>query len=774
MNILRAYKRTRFFLWVNVIGLGIGLATSIMLILFIVNELSYDKDIKDSERIVSLNTIIIKNGEADRMPIATRKALTDVPMKVPGIEAATQIYNIYGADFKYKEENFQNIPALITESGFCDVFGIEFIEGNKEVLNTEGFIIVTEKYANMIFGSVENAIKGVVKTGEAEYTVGAVVKDLPPNTHFQFGLLFAMGNGMKDWPSIEFFTFYKIKEGVSVDETRALIEEEYSRIVSEFLGNYGEKSYGLTEKFTDIYLKSEASKTLGKKSSIEFVWMLSLIAFFILLLAITNFVNLFIAQGETRILEIGVRKVNGATIKEIARQFFSEILTVVFVAFVIGFILVVIFTPYFSALINRDIVLSQLYNPLFIVSVILLFGLTVFLSASYPTMYLAKVNTLDILSKRVRFSKRRLMAVSITFQTVVSIFIISFILVVNSQTNYLKKQPLGYNPENVMVMWLNTSLAQHYDAFIQELGKNKNIEQVSMSDHIFGGGGSGQGLSLVGEHKSRPINEYRVSSGLCEMLELELVEGDFFKQDDDVKNKNSIILNETAVKILGLDYPVVGTTVNYKKNEEIRAVVKDFLYGNIEDKVEPIVLSFIEWGGSFYIKYSGNVSRMEIHQEIQEIVKKFDASFVINPTWLEDIYKEKFNNLEIQSRILLLASVLSIFISMIGLLAMHMLSTMRRKKEIAIRRVNGASQESIFLLLSADIFKWILIAGLITIPFVYYYASDWLNNYSNRITLSWIIFLLPILIQGIIAILVISGVTVKALSQNPSETLKTE
>ena len=773
MNILRAYKRTRFFLWINIAGLAIGLTSAIMLILFVTNELSYDKHIKDCDRIISLNTVMVKNGSPEEIPIATRKALTEIPLKVPGIESATQIYNIKEIDFKHENDDYISVPALMTESSFCDVFSLQFIEGSKDVLNVPMSVIISEKYANLIFGSAANAMRNTITAGDETYTIGGVVKDLPLNTHFHFEVLVAMDNDTKSYPSIEFFTFYKIKEGVPLDAARASIEKEYTILISDFLKGFVESSYGKTEKLTDIYLKTHASGTLGKRSSMEFVWMLSIIAAFILLLAVTNFVNLFIAQGESRILEIGVRKTNGATKKDISKIFFREIATVVFIAFLAGFLLLIILTPHFSKLINRDIDLIQLYNPVFIISAILLFIITVVLSAFYPTVYLTKFNTLDILAKRIRFSKRKLTSISITFQAIISIIIISFILVVNNQTSYLRTQPLGYNPKNVLCIGMSKDMRESYQSLKQELEKKPGIKMVSLAHHTFGGGQSGQGIALPGESSQKSINEYRIHSGICELMELQLAEGTFYKEDDPT-NENTIILNEAAIKDLGLSYPAVGKTVDYKGLKEIRGVVKDFYYGKIENPIEPMVLRYIGGGGSIYIKYADNMTRNEVEQTIREVLKKFDSAYILNPTWLEDIYITKFDNLEIQSRLLILASALSIFISAIGLLAMHMLSTIRRKKEIGIRRVNGASHESIFILLSADILKWILIAGIIAIPIVYYFASDWLNNYANHVSLGWAIFIIPLLLQSFITIVVTSGVTIKTLSQNPAKVLKSE
>lgn len=773
MNILKAYKRTRVFLWINIVGLAIGLASSIMLILFVTNELSYDKHFEDSERIVSLNTIMELNGERVQLALATRKALTDIPQKVPGIEAATQVYNMKKVDLKYEENSFLNVPAFMTESSFFDVFSLDFIEGEKDVLNVPYSLILAEKYANLIYGNATNAMGKSIKIGDQTYTVAGVIKDLPLNTHFRIGVLLSMEDEQKSWPSVEFYTFYKLKKNIPLEDVRQAIEKEYITEVAEFFKEFGAKAEAKTEKLTEIYLKGQSVSTLGEKSSMEFVWMLVVIAIFILSLAIINFVNLFIAQGETRMLEIGVRKANGATAKDISQKFLNEIVTIVFLSFVIGFVLLWLLTPYFSELINRQIDLAQLYNPFFVLSTIVLFAATVILSAFYPTIYLSKFKTLDILTKKIYFSKRRLTAISITLQGIVSILIISFILVVNSQTNYLKNQPLGYNPNDVLALRMSNGIYNGSDAIKQELEKQPEIKQVSFAHHLFGGGCSGQGISLSDVDSYKMINEYRIHSGICEMMELQLLEGTFYKEDDPL-NKNTIILNEEAVKMLGLNYPVVGKTVNYQGSKQIRGVVKNFYYGQLENPIEPLVLPYIDGGGTIYINYADNISRNQVEQIAHNVLKKFDSDYVVNPQWISDIYEAKFASLNVRSRLLFLASLLSIFISSGGLLAMHILSTIRRKKEIGIRRINGASTWSIFFLLSSSIMKWVLIAGIIAIPIVYYFAVDWLHNFANHVPLHWIIFVFPVILQSIITLAVTSGVTWKALYENPVEVLKSE
>lgn len=781
MNILRAYKRTRFFLWINIIGLAIGLAVSIMLILFVVNELSYDKHFANYERIVRLNSAMEEEGKDKSVyGINLRKAYNELPQKVPGIEAAVQIYNngTNNMDVTYNDILFQNISSLFVDPEFFKVFEMKFIEGTPETaLADANNVVITRKQANIIFGKPEDAMGKLIKVNEGESTISAVVEDLPLNTHFSFDIIQNMK--VMGWADeaggLEFFTYYLIDSNASLEEVRETIVREYQPMMDAWGSFFIGKAYGATEKLSDIYLHSEADGSLGKRNSMSFVWLLVVLSLVILLLAISNFINLFIAQGETRMPEIGIRKANGARIQDIVRQFFTEVSLIVLISFVLGFLFTIVMIPYFSDLINKDIALIQLLNPWFIMCIILLFIVTVTLSASYPSFYLSRYTPLEILNKRLKFSKRRLTVVIVVLQSIITIVLMSYIWLINKQATYLENMPLGYNPKNVIVVYQNQNLKRSYDALRQELLAQPEIESVSGSNHTIGVGGSGQAIGLLDDReKNYSINEYRVLPGLGELMQFQLKEGSFF-QEGTPDSLRQIVLNEAAVELLGLKYPVVGQYVNYKGQAEVVGVIRDFYYADPAAKIQPLLLSNKLWGGvTLYIRLRDNVGRATGENVIQNVLKKFDPEFVLNPTWSEDIYLRKFESLKTQSRIVLIASFLSMFIAMMGLVAIHLYATARRTKEIAVRRVNGATAQNIFALLSYDIIKWVLIAGIFAVPIAYYFATEWISNYTNRISLDLSIFIIPILVQCIIAIVVTSGVSLKALSRNPVDSLKTD
>lgn len=618
MNILRSYKRTRFFLWVNITGLAIGLAVSIMLILFVVNELSYDKHFENKERIVRLITVWEGKDQATNYAINMRKAYTELPAKIPGVEAAVQFYQRGGAEVIHDQERFQNVRTLCVDSEFFKVFQMKFVEGNAQtaLANTHS-VVLARRQADIIFGDSHSAINQTVKVNEQDYTVSAVVENLPANTHFTFDALANMqsiNHWMEYMPGLEFQTYYLIRPDASLNDVRTAIEKEYSVLTAAFGESFNAKIYGKTDKLTDIYLHSDGfSGNIGKMGSMRLV------------------------------------------------------------------------------------------------------------------------------------------------------------------CNYLKNIPIGYNPENVVTIPLNSTTYNSFEAIKQELLSVPEIKQVSGAQHIFGIGGSGQRISpLDNKEGNQNINEYRIMPGICELMEIQLLEGSFFKENapDSVEQ---VVLNESAVKMLGLSSPVVGQSVIYKGNiTEIVGIAKDFCYADPADKIAPIALSKVNEAGLIYIRFREGTDRRQALEKTLEVFHQFEPDFIANPVWSEDIYTRKFETLTTTSKVITVASLLSIFIAMLGLVAIHLYTTVRRTKEIGIRRINGAGSQAIFTLLTGDIVKWIVVAGIVAAPIIYYLASNMLNQYSNHTSLSWSMFLFPIFIQCVIAILATSGVTLWALQQNPVNALKKE
>ena len=778
MGHFKQILRNKLLFTVNIAGLSSGLAVSIMLMLFMFNELSFDKHFANSKQIVSLNTVLNKSTGVEHLPINLRRAYTEVPEKVTGINACTQIYRGWMVDVINNHVHFQGIKLLYVDPEFFKVFQLTFIEGSpKTALTNPKTLVITRPYANLIFGSPSAAFGKTITVNNVDYTIDAVVESLPSNTHFSFDLLGEItSHSFNNSNGLEFFTFYLIDKESSVRDVRFSIEQAYSEILSEQFTKWINAKYsGETEKLANIYLFSKADFGLSRQGNIQFVLLLGGLSFIILLLAITNFVNLFVAQGETRMREIGIRKVNGAGFSNIIRQFFSEVSLITLIAFVFGYILAVVFSPYFSKLIDHDIELKQIGSLWFILGMIVVFALTVILSASYPAFYLSRFKSLNVLVNRSVFGKRQLSTFVFIFQSAVTIALISYVLIVTQQTTYVKNLPIGYNPNNVMMVQTSLVSPSFYETVRQELRRYPQVKEVSAASHVIGGGCSGGIISMPHEtENAQSIDEYQIMPGLCELMMIELVDGEFFKENDP-NNATSVLLNKAAVSMLGIHPPYVGREVISKQRSTIIGVIKDFCYDEPGFKVMPLMLSCYRLDPVFiYIRFGEDVSRTEAIEITTNAFRKFDSEFIPNSIWSEDVYNQKFDAERTHAKIILFGSLLSIFIASLGLLAVQSFVTIRRTKEVGIRRVLGASKVSITALLTLGLIRGTIIAGIIAIPIAWWFSTRWLNNYADKTAVNWFIFAIPMIIQGIIIVFVISSVSYKILTTNPIELLQNE
>ena len=777
-HFLRNFSRNKLFSAINIVGLSVGVAITIMLLLYVTNELSFDKHFENSKRIVSLNTVWHQSTGVIHYRINLRRAYTDLPSKVAGIDACSQVFDRGLVELIHKPERFQGLKFLYVDPDFFNIFQLKFIEGSPETaLRNPKTLVITRQYADRIFGNASNAMGKTVSIEEREYTIDAVVEQFPPNTHFSFDILGEIeSHSIAQAQGLEFITFFLIRQDVSVSDVRLSIEQTYTDILSEeFVKWVGEACNGETEMLTDIYLFSQAGFGIGEQGDIRFVRLFSVLSIIILFFAITNFMNLFLAQGETRLSEIGIRKTNGAGVGNLITQFFSEVSLITLVAYILGLMMAIVFAPFFSKLIERNVALVSLINPWFIVSLITVFLLTVILSAGYPSFYLSGFKALDLLTKRINFGKRRVTTTVILFQSIITIVLISYTMVIHRQISYMENLPIGYNPKNVMMVTPNRTIAMAFASLKQELLNYPEVIAVSAASHRIGGQCSGQTISLPEEAKNMlAINEYRIMPGLSELMEFQLIEGSFFNENDP-NNITSVVLNETAVKMLGIHPPFVGKEVLYKDQRcTIIGIVSDFCYYELGSKVLPLVFSYISGGYFVYIRFDDKIDKASAIELTTKVFKEFDSEFVPEISWNKDIYDLKFSSIRTRSKIIVFFSLLSMFIAILGLIAVQSFIIARRIKEVGLRRINGASKASIVFLLFFDLGKLILIAGIIAIPVAWWFSANWLSSYTNRTHLGWIVFTIPMIIQYLIATLITWGLSHKVLSENPIKAIKQE
>lgn len=779
-NLLRSINRNKGFLFINITGLAIGLAVSLMLLLFVATELSYDHHFANKERIVQLNTEWTEDGQRSIDPICLREAYTDLPSKIPGIESSVQIYRGWNVELTREKDRFQDIGLLYADPEYFNIFSMDVISGNPSLAIKEpNTAVITDKLAEKLYGNLEVVGKTFL-IQEQIFTVTAVVKELPANTHFSFDVLASMKSlpYLDNLGGLEFFTYYLLRSDVSLPVTCEEINRTYTASLKEGFSEFDIRFGSVTVKLTDIYLHSKAEFSLGNRGSVESVLILAGLAMLILLLAITNFVNLFIVQGDKRSLEVGIRKTIGGSIKNIAAQFFSEATMIVLVAFITGTFLAAAFIKPFSSLINKTVEPSLIFSPLFIFGILCLILITILLSASYPAFYLSRFRPAEVIRKARKSSKRRFNVSIAIFQSVITIVLIAVILIVNKQLKYLRDIPKGYDANNVMVISSpNQQITSHYEALRLDLEKIPKVQMVSAAQHTVGGGVSGQGIYLPGSSDQgiKSINEYRVMPGLCELMKFELMDGSYFGRNDSL-NKHCVVINESASKMLGISGSAVGKkVVMFDSPMEVIGVVRNFYYDTPAQAVQPMVLTcYQNVPRNLYIRFDPLLQKNQASQMILPVIRQYDPDFVVNPRWCDDIYNEKFEKVKSMSEIVAVSTLLSLIIALLGLFAIHSYSALRRTKEIGIRKVFGISSWSIMYLLSIEVIRLIVIAGILSIPISYFVTKAWLENYSNHASAGFLLLLLPVLVQLVFAVFTTAFVSARVSMRNPVESLRYE
>ncbi len=780
-NIFRTSQKHWAAMAVKVIGLAIGLASTILLVVFMLHEWSYDRYFAGADNIYRLNSIWSEQGNTTVYPINLRQAYTVIPEKVAGIDKAVQIFRGGRMEVISGNTRFTNNQMFLVDSTFFDVFDFKAVEGNiSDALNIPGSVVLTQKTASKIFGDTL-AVGQVLSVNGENVTVSAVIADIPINTHFYFDFLVPMSSidYLDQMGGLEFFTYYKLAEGVNHQSVTGNICEANTQLLTEQFRSVNSTFSSEVEPLKKLHLQSNASFDLGPQGSIKTVAMVGIIAFLIMFLGLTNFINLFIVEGEKRAKEIGVRKVNGATKADIIKQFFSETSIIVAIAFVSGIVLAVLFLPQFGNLMQRNFSLELLKSPLLILAMIGIFLITVLLAGSYPSFYLSKFNPSAILTSQTgkRGRKRYVMNLAGGLQLFVTLVLLTYMFGIHRQTQYMKTLSPGFNPRGLVNIFnLNTNIKEHYSAIRDQLLNIPEVSGVAASSHTIGGGCSGQSIRLLesAEDNEISINEYRIQPGLCQLLELELKEGRFFDPQR-IADRMGVILNEEAVHALGLTAAVGRKVVMFDEPMEVIGVVKNFRYESAANIIQPLVMTAYSndmWSIVARIDQGADIPLAM--NKIEQALRSFDNGYIISFNKTQDIYERYYVNEERLGKLTLMGVLLAIVIVMMGIFMLVSQSIALRTKEIGVRKVLGGSIPEMLLLIYSNSLKWTFIAAAFAIPLSYLLLHNWLQDYSVKAPLGWWIFLQSLAIILILQLLITFGQTWRAATRNPVEALRYE
>lgn len=802
LSTFRNIRKNTGYLLINVGGLAIGLASFLFIALYVVNELTYDRFHANYRNIYRVKISgMMAGGELDQ-------AITAAPMAQAMLNDYPEVVNItrltgMGAWLiGYGDKKFNEDGVLFADSTFFDVFSFKMLRGDPATaLTRPRSMVLTEEYARKYFGSLDPVGQRLtVESDTVLYTVTGVVQDVPDNSHLKFDILASMSTypgraNSTFWISHNFYTYFTLRDGTD----RNTFEQKLEEIVIKYVGPQLQQAIGQTiddfrnagnnfryvlEPLKDIHLYGATQYNLEPSGSPSTVYIFIVVALLILVIAIINYVNLATARSAGRAKEVGVKKVSGAGNASLILQFLAESLFIAVIAGILAVILVHILIPAFNGLTGKQIPERLLFSPpgvAYLVSLVILVGIA---SGFYPAFILAKFNPVDVLKGTLSpgSMSKRMRWIMVVFQFAVSVVIIIGSIIVYSQLNFITRKDLGFDRENMVIIRRPDAFYRQIEAFRNQLLQIPGVSKAAFSRAVPGETFSNNAFlnDSDPEKKTYLINQATVSLDYPEALGVKLVEGRFFSRDFGA-DSSAILINETAVKTLGLSNPVGKYLLQPSGPQqfnrlEIIGVMKDFNIESLHKSITPVCFTVMDQGGGDQfatVRLSGSDIPGTLRQ-IEDLWKKF----AVNQPFQYEFFNDKWNSLyssELRTgRLFIIFAVLAVFIASLGLLGLVTFITNKRTKEIGIRKTYGASTGKVLILLTGEIVYLIIIASLIAYPVAFFGSRYWLESFASKVSINPLLFILATFIVLLIGWLSVSYQAVKAAAYNPAQALRVE
>lgn len=777
-NLKIAYRnliRNKAYSLINISGLAIGMACTILLLLWVNHEMSYNKFHKDADQIYKVANWQTYNGQKNAMPNLPGPLVDLLKEKYPEITHVTH-YFPWGEKLLLEYDGKKQYAVFkCADPDFFEIFSFPFVYGNRETcLNDIGSIVLSRNAAEKIFGK-ENPIGKVVKVDNRQpLTVSAVVENIPTNSSLTFDYLVPFEMMKKQnkylyiWQSSNFHGYAKLAKGSNIEDLNEKLEKVYRKHVDE-----DSKKSVFLFPFKKVHLYSLS----GKPTRMVKVKMYIMIAIFILIIACFNFMNLSTARASKRAKEIGMKKAIGATYPQLIRQFLGESLLITLIATNFAIILAHLILPQFNILMHRQLTINYASGEfwLIIASVTIVTGL---LAGAYPAFYLSSFNPVAVLKGAVTKGKggNRFRKVLVVLQFGLASALLICTLTIVLQTSFLANMNIGMDLNNVVLVNVNQQMKKKMETVKRELQTNPIVESVSASTHIpFQVFDNGWGYEWDGKDPNyNPLITYpQVDPDFLNVFKIEMAEGRFFNADNPAADSSCIVINEKFAKIIS-DQSVVNTTLrNGKIEHRIIGVVKDYHSTPATRNLAPIAMSLTKNPYCLFVRYVPGNS-MKVIKLIDEVCSKYNPDFPVFHLFMNDHYNSLFDSNRSTIRTLLYASILAIIVSCLGLFGLASFTAEERTKEIGVRKVLGASLQQLVMIFGKDFGKWIIISSLISWPVTYYAMEKWFEDYPFRIGFPYWLFLAVLLILLVIAVITIGYQSWKSATKNPVISLKYE
>lgn len=777
----RNILKTKFFSFLNIGGVAIGIAVTTLILFWVVDELSFDKYNSNLSQIYQVYEHQVYSDGQDLHTGCTPFPLSnELKTNYPEVVNATTYTFLGGQPVKYQTKEYKDIPLMLADNEFLNIFSFEVIEGEANAIEAPDKIMITPKVAQLFFPNESPIGKVLTIYGSFQFTVGAVITYPEKQSSFGFDILASikvaehMGADLTRWGNNWPFTSILLADGANAQN----LENKITGLIKE-------KGQENTSIFLFPYKKIHLHNFSGKNNRIQYIYQFLAIALIIVLIASINFVNSSTASSETRKPEVGIRKVLGATKANLTNQFFYEKGLMIFISLILGFILVLCFTPLFSQLSGKTISFSMLGNKYLIFLLLAMIASTLILSVAYPSIYISSFAPARVLKKATKGNGKRISfrSLLVVVQFTLSIVLVICTIAVTTQLKYINDYDLGYNQDNLVYINFDEVTKTKHEALSAEFKTIPGVVNLTKADKLpFWGGNSSWGYNWQGKDPENKvlICRMRVDRNYFETLGISLAEGRSFAPYFDKMEETEgdipgeVVLNQEALKRMKMTEPIGKFFGRNDTRATIVGVAKDFHFESLRSGVEPMLMTPLRNNPDVFIirvrPENFKETLAAINEKWNNIISDSNCEIGFFDQRLEEMY-----NAELRiSGLFRYFSFVAIFIACIGLFGLSVFAIERKRKEIGIRKVNGSKVSQILAMLNKDFIKWVLISFTLAAPIAWYTMSRWLQNFAYRTKLEWWIFAVSGMLAIAIAILTVSWQSWKAATKNPVEALRYE
>jgi len=796
---IRSFKRQRAYIIINILGLAIGIACSLLITLYVINEASYDRFNVKKDRIFR----VILNGKIGGQEItgAFTPAVMGptLPKEFPEVEDFLRMDGVGPTVVEYEQQVFTDNNVIQADSSFFNFFTVPVIKGDpNNLLNSPHKVVLSETTARKIFGN-ENPIDRLIKIGSdsTKYVITGVMEDIPSNAHFEASIVTSFMTNPRSreqvWLNNSFSLYLLLKPNSSY----TTVDSKFTDLIVKYVGPEVQKYMGTTieeflkrgnkyrfflQKLTDIHLDNTMQGGFKAPSDPKYLIIFGTIAILIVVIAAINFMNLATAQASRRSKEVGIKKIGGSTRGMLITQFLTESFILAFVSLILALAIIKLSLQYFNNLLGTKLSLA-LFGEWYTIPALLLFTAIVgIMSGSYPAFFLSSFNPYEVLKGNASSSKSngRLRRILVVFQFAVSILLIVGTLIMNRQIKYMLNKDVGFNKEQLIVIERAHIIGNKMKSFKESVKMLPGVINISSSTAIPGRTNNNNGYMIEGrKDETYLMTTSWVDYDFLDTYGMKLESGRVFNESF-TTDKQACILNESAVKnfsITDLEKTrILRPGENGAEAVSIIGVVKNFNFESLRNPIQPYILLLQDennYWGYITIRLSPANYSLSING-IEKIWKEYSSNAPLQYYFQDADFEKMYTQEKQNARMAMIFSLLAIFIAALGLFGLTSFTVEQKTKEIGVRKAMGSSMAGIYFGISKEIIMLVSISALIAWPVIYYYAGKWLENFYYKINLGFFSFIAGLCIALAIALITISYRVIKAARINPAQSLKYE